>query len=373
MATYKVLQDIEAEDKLLGPLTLKQFIFAIITICLLFLTFFIAQANILLAVPWLVPIAFFGFMATPIGRDQPNDVWLAARIRFLIKPRKRVWDQAGIEELVTITAPKKVEIQRTDGLSQTEVKSRLSALSSLMDTRGWAVKNTDSGPDFGRGYAIAMQPTDSERLIDLSAFATEMPLMNEKPSDDILDPINNMIAQRIDSAIKKQRTDKLESLKNNLRTGSLYDNPSTERQKSNIDYSFIDRTPAVIEPGYATFGARIVSPESNDSSVQNGQLVDDGGLGADEDAFLQKIHRNKEIEKEIKESSHEHIIKPVSELVADTKVSENNNNSPEQTAPDVILKELGQANDISVASIANLAKHAEQETSLSDNDVISLH
>lgn len=25
MATYKVLQDIEAEDKLLGPLTLKQF------------------------------------------------------------------------------------------------------------------------------------------------------------------------------------------------------------------------------------------------------------------------------------------------------------------------------------------------------------
>ena len=27
MATYKVIQDIEAEDKFLGPLTLKQFIF----------------------------------------------------------------------------------------------------------------------------------------------------------------------------------------------------------------------------------------------------------------------------------------------------------------------------------------------------------
>ena len=28
MATYKVIQDIEAEDKLIGPLTLRQFIYA---------------------------------------------------------------------------------------------------------------------------------------------------------------------------------------------------------------------------------------------------------------------------------------------------------------------------------------------------------
>jgi hypothetical protein len=34
MATYKVIQDIEAEDKLVGPLSLKQFIFALIAIFL---------------------------------------------------------------------------------------------------------------------------------------------------------------------------------------------------------------------------------------------------------------------------------------------------------------------------------------------------
>lgn len=82
MATYKVLQDIEAEDKLLGPLTLKQFVFAIIAIGFSVIAFFMAQVNIILGVPWLIPILFFGFMAAPIGRDQPNDVWLAARIRF---------------------------------------------------------------------------------------------------------------------------------------------------------------------------------------------------------------------------------------------------------------------------------------------------
>jgi hypothetical protein len=39
MATYKVLQDIEAEDKLLGPLTLKQFIFAAVAIAIGFVEF----------------------------------------------------------------------------------------------------------------------------------------------------------------------------------------------------------------------------------------------------------------------------------------------------------------------------------------------
>ena len=152
MATYKVLQDIEAEDKLLGPLTLKQFIFAIITVVLIFVAFMLAKANIFLAIPWLIPIAFFGFMASPIGRDQPNDVWLAARIRFLIKPRKRIWDQSGMTELVTITAPKKITRQLVDDMNASEVRSRLGALANTMDSRGWALKNVAINRSTGGGY-----------------------------------------------------------------------------------------------------------------------------------------------------------------------------------------------------------------------------
>ena len=39
MATYKVIQDIEAEDKLVGPLTLKQFIYAGISALCLYICF----------------------------------------------------------------------------------------------------------------------------------------------------------------------------------------------------------------------------------------------------------------------------------------------------------------------------------------------
>jgi hypothetical protein len=39
MAVYKVIQDVEAEDKLLGPLTLKGFIYALIAATCAFIEF----------------------------------------------------------------------------------------------------------------------------------------------------------------------------------------------------------------------------------------------------------------------------------------------------------------------------------------------
>lgn len=371
MATYKVLQDIEAEDKILGPLTLKQFIFAIITIVLLFLAFLIGKANWILALPWLLPISFFGFMATPIGRDQPNDVWLAGRIRFLIKPRKRVWSQAGMQELVTINVPKKLELSRTDGLSLTEVKSRLSALSGLMDTRGWAIKDV-SLPQL---QAAPYGGTDSgsDRLLELSS-SNQLPEFGDVAAqDDILDPANNMIAQRIDTAIKKQHSDKLETLKDNLHRGMQ--EPLTKKENITsplevIDYSFINQNQPNTEPGYATFGARVVTPGSSNTPVTPPTFQSDITT-QETNELLEKIHHNQELQKEISKSNHEHRIEPQKNVIF--QVDKKPELTTAQTAPDAILKQLGQANDISIASIATLAKHAEKEAAFNDNDVVSLH
>src|SRR5690606_14612536 len=102
MATYKVIQDIESEDKLLGPLTLRQFIYAIIVLVMGFIAFRLALVNPLLALPFVPPILFFGLLAAPFGHDQSSEVWLLAKIRFMLKPRRRIWDQSGMQELVTI-------------------------------------------------------------------------------------------------------------------------------------------------------------------------------------------------------------------------------------------------------------------------------
>ncbi|HEX5797552.1 MAG TPA: PrgI family protein [Candidatus Saccharimonadales bacterium] len=157
MATYKVIQDIEAEDKFVGPLTLKQFIFAMFGSLFAYLSFFVVSRGLVWGLIGTLPPTLFGFfMAFPWSSEQPTDVWVLAKIRFRIKPKKRIWDQAGRQELVTITAPKKIEKPKTKNLSETEVRSRLKALAETIDSRGWIVKNV--------GYAS--QPAASDQSSD---------------------------------------------------------------------------------------------------------------------------------------------------------------------------------------------------------------
>src|SRR5476651_1493159 len=145
MATYKVLQDIEAEDKFVGPLTLKQFIFAgIAFVCAYLSFFFLTKHAWILVIPLLPVMVTTGFLAFPWGRDQPTEIWLLAKIRFFLKPKRRIWNQSGVEQLVTITVPKRTEPEYVgSNLSQTEVRSRLKALASTIDSRGWAIKNVN--------------------------------------------------------------------------------------------------------------------------------------------------------------------------------------------------------------------------------------
>src|SRR5665213_1261950 len=123
MAVYKVIQDIEAEDKLFGPLSLKSFIYAGIAGVLIFIEFrlLIAGMPAVVRLPivllLLFPTALFGVLASPLGHDQPTEIWLLSHVRFLLKPHQRVWDQRDSNNTVTITAPKVVERQLTKGFS----------------------------------------------------------------------------------------------------------------------------------------------------------------------------------------------------------------------------------------------------------------
>jgi hypothetical protein len=200
MATYKVLQDIEAEDHILGPLSLRQFIYALVAALCFYLCYIVSSkgASFLIAL-FLPPGLFCAFFAAPFGKDQPTEVWALAKIRFFFKPRRRIWDQSGMKELVTVTAPKRVEIHRTDGLSQSEVKSRLAALASTIDSRGWAVKNVDLNLYTQPGVFVSN--TDSDRLISPDTIPQQVPSYDINAADDILDAQSNPIAQQFDQMI----------------------------------------------------------------------------------------------------------------------------------------------------------------------------
>lgn len=208
MAQYKVLQDIEAEDKLLGPLSLRQFIYAAITLALGFVMFrlFFSSAWFL-GIIFLPPALFFGLLAAPFGDQQSSEIWLLAKIRFFLKPRKRLWDQSGVQELVTITAPKKEEKQLVRDITQDEVKSRLKTLSATLDTRGWAVKNATAN-------MYTTNEANSDRLLDINQQSA--PATNVEPTADILDPNVNPRAKNMDQMIQKSASQHKEEIQESI-------------------------------------------------------------------------------------------------------------------------------------------------------------
>jgi hypothetical protein len=144
MAVYKVPQDVEADDKLIGPFSFRQFIYLIIVAIAIAIAWGLSRLFIGLAIIPLPIILFFGALALPLRKDQPMEIYLAAIVSFYLKPRKRLWQADGIQSLIEITAPKVVEIHRMKDLTQSEAERRLSYLADIVDTGGWAIRGVAS-------------------------------------------------------------------------------------------------------------------------------------------------------------------------------------------------------------------------------------
>mgnify|MGYP000864185554 CR=1 FL=1 len=142
MAEYKVAQDVEAEDKLIGPFSFRQFIYLIIAAVAVALAWGLGQIFVGLAIIPLPVIIFFTVLALPLRKDQPMEIYVAAIISYRLKPRKRVWSPDGIESLIEITVPKAVDEHLTKDLSQMETEKRLSYLADIADTKGWSIRHT---------------------------------------------------------------------------------------------------------------------------------------------------------------------------------------------------------------------------------------
>ena len=140
MATYKVPQDVEAEDRLLGPFTFRQFVYLLIAAIAGALAAALFQIFPLLALLPAPVIFFFLVLALPLKKDQPMETYLAAIVSFYMKPNKRFWRPGQGETTIQITAPKIVEKSRTRDLSEEEASHRLSFLSNLIDSEGYAIR-----------------------------------------------------------------------------------------------------------------------------------------------------------------------------------------------------------------------------------------
>jgi len=202
MAVYKVPQDVEADDKLIGPFSFRQFIYLIIVAAAGVIGWFLGQLFLPLIIIVLPVIVFFGALALPLRKDQPMETYLAAIVSFYLKPHRRLWSPDGTQTLVEITVPKVIEVQRTKDLSQTEAEQRLSYLASIVDSRGWAVRGVQGqlpsspGSMTNDAYLEAQSTPD---ILDESAavgqeFNTMLGQADARRHQEMLDRIKNQSA-----------------------------------------------------------------------------------------------------------------------------------------------------------------------------------
>lgn len=195
MAVYKVPQDVEAEDKLVGPLSFRQFVYAGISLGSIAVAFFMFQVFPLLVVIPLPPAILFGILALPLRKDQPMETYLLAILRFYLKPKLRIWNPDGTITYVEITAPKEVEQHLTKEYSGTTAQERLDYLARVMDTRGWALKQATGNPQ-----QTSVRP-------DVSAEV--------QTANDIMDE-NANLSRSLDSLIAKKDQERKEAAREQM-------------------------------------------------------------------------------------------------------------------------------------------------------------
>lgn len=212
MATHKVPQDVEAEDHVLGFLSMKQLIFTIIGLAFGWLTFwFFTKVHPIASIIWVPFCLIFLVLGLYRRADQPVEVYLMAALRYYLAPRKKIWDQEGYDERVMITAPPKVERALTKSFTGQEAMSRLQNLSRLMDSRGWASRNTD-----WQNAGIATVALSTDRVVSLDAVAPQQIDIDSltQPQDIQEDPINTKRLQdQIDRTEAQTRSQAIATLR----------------------------------------------------------------------------------------------------------------------------------------------------------------
>lgn len=119
MAQFQVPQFIETEDKIIGPLTLKQFLYLAAAGAVSFLSFFVLNTFL-----WLIITAFFGIVAAALafikynGRPLPMIAFSA--FKYLWNPKKYLWQR----EEKKIEAPE-IEIHKAAPIDKPKMQIRI--------------------------------------------------------------------------------------------------------------------------------------------------------------------------------------------------------------------------------------------------------
>lgn len=211
MAVYKVPQDVEAEDKLVGPFGFRQFVYLGIAAGTGFIGYLFFQIQPLLLVIPVPIIIFFVILALPLRKEQPMETYLLALLRFYLKPKMRLWNPDGTITYVEIVAPKLVEQKLTKDLVGETATERLDYLARIMDSRGWSLKG-QSSPGASLNAEVAAEAQTATDVLDEDAalaqsFATKIAQKDQERREQVMTQMRQAAkAPPVQTAPRPQQT-----------------------------------------------------------------------------------------------------------------------------------------------------------------------
>jgi hypothetical protein len=145
---YKVPQNIDLEDKIVGPLTLAQFLYLLfggLIVYIAYQLFFLNARAVFFLIALPVGLLSLGLAFVKIY-DRPLPQFIKHAISFVSAPRERVWHkEEALEGQSVVTGPtaKKTEVPgQVKQLPQTD----LANLSQILDTYGKVPAAPVQGP-----------------------------------------------------------------------------------------------------------------------------------------------------------------------------------------------------------------------------------
>jgi len=131
---FKVPQNIDMEDKIVGPLTLVQFLYLLGGGLIVYILFQSLGSNMAVFVILALPIAIISVgMAFIKIQDQPLSHFIKAGIYYFTHPKIRFWKKEGVIKSILISPPKSLKKEGFVPPKQVE-KSDLEKLAHVLDT-----------------------------------------------------------------------------------------------------------------------------------------------------------------------------------------------------------------------------------------------
>ncbi len=133
---FKVPQNIQMEDKIIGPLTMKQFVYLLVGGMVTYATIKSYNTTMFLFVG--LPVGILALCLAFIKiQDQPFSKFILSLVSYLLKPKQRVWQKDRI--VYATSSPivqEKVGKDKKQFAPKEVEKSELEKLSYILDTRG---------------------------------------------------------------------------------------------------------------------------------------------------------------------------------------------------------------------------------------------